>query len=204
MAYQEVFQWLVDFGFVDVILPFLLVFTLTYAVLQKTRVLGEEDNKPKKRLNAMLAFVLGFFAVLATNMLNVVNILLGYLVLLMIVGLLLAVVLGLAGAEGGHTNKLFIALMIILFALFVFYGLARAGIIDEQRFFDTLFWPVVALAVLGTVLYFVLGKKPETRAQQPQRPAQPPRQQQPSEEQITPEQLEDMAAEMRRRRRPQQ
>ncbi len=204
MAYQEVFQWLVDFGFVDVILPFLLVFTLTYAVLQKTRVLGEEDNKPKKRLNAMLAFVLGFFAVLATNMLNVVNILLGYLVLLMIVGLLLAVVLGLAGAEGGHTNKLFIALMIILFALFVFYGLALAGIIDEQRFFDTLFWPVVALAVLGTVLYFVLGKKPETRAQQPQRPAQPPRQQQPPEEQITPEQLEDMAAEMRRRRRPQQ
>jgi hypothetical protein len=204
MAYQEVFQWLVDFGFVDVILPFLLVFTLTYAVLQKTRVLGEEDNKPKKRLNSMLAFVLGFFAVLATHMLNVVNILLGYLVLLMIVGLLLAVVLGLAGAEGGHTNKLFIAIMIILFALFVFYGLARAGIIDEQRFFDTLFWPVVALAVLGTVLYFVLGKKTETRAQQSQRPAQPPREQQPPEEQLTPEQLEEMAAEMRRRRRPQQ
>jgi hypothetical protein len=203
MAYQEVFQWLVDFGIVDVILPFLLVFTLTYAVLQKTRVLGEEDNKPKKRLNAMLAFVMGFFAVLATHMLNVVNILLGYLVLLMIVGLLLAVVLGLVGAEGGHTNKLFIALMIILFALFVFYGLARAGIIDEQRFFDTLFWPVVALAVLGTVLYVVLGKKPETRAQQPQRQA-PPRQQQPPEEQITPERLEDMAAEMRRQRRPQQ
>ena len=168
MPYQEVFQWLVDFGFVDVILPFLLVFTLTYAVLQKTRVLGEEDKKPKKRLNAMLAFVLGFFAVLATHMLNVVNILLGYLVLLMIVGLLLAIVLGLAGAEGGHTNKLFIALMIILFALFVFYGLARAGIIDEQRFFDTLFWPIIALTVLGTVLYFVLRTKPTATQQQRQ------------------------------------
>jgi hypothetical protein len=165
MAYQEVFQWLVDLGFIDVILPFLLVFTLTYAVLQKTRVLGEEgDKKPKKRLNAMVAFVLGFFAVLATQMLNVVNILLGYLVLLMIVGLLLAIVLGLAGAEGGHKNKLFIALMIILFALFVFYGLSRAGIIDEQRFFDTLFWPVVALAVLGTVLFFVLRKPAEKKA----------------------------------------
>src|SRR5574342_110744 len=163
MAYQEVFQWLVDFGFVDVILPFLLVFTLTYAVLQKTRVLGEEDKKPKKRLNAMLAFVLGFIAVLATHLLNVINILIGYMVLLLIVGLLLAIVLGLAGAEGGHKNRFFIALMIILFALFVFYGLARAGVIDEQRFFDTLFWPIIALAVLGTVLYFVLRKKPESR-----------------------------------------
>ncbi len=168
MPYQEVFQWLVDFGFVEVILPFLLVFTLSYAVLQKTRVLGQEDKKPKKRLNAMVAFVLGFFAVLATQLLNVVNILIGYMVLLLVVGLLLAIVLGLAGAEGGYKNKVFIALMIILFALFVFYALARAGVIDEQRFFSTLFWPVVALAVLGTVLYFVLRKKPEA----PSRPRQ--------------------------------
>lgn len=168
MAYQEVFQWLVDFGFVDVILPFILVFTLTYAVLQKTRVLGEDNKKPKKRLNTMLAFVLGFLAVLATHLLNVINVLVGYMVLLLIVGLLLAIVLGLAGAEGGHKNKFFIALMLVLFALFVFYGLARAGIIDEQRFFDTLFWPIIAIAVLGTVLYFVLRKKPEA----PSRPRQ--------------------------------
>ncbi len=178
MPYQEVFQWLVDIGFVEVILPFLLVFTLTYAVLQKTRVLGEEGEKdkkePKKKLNAMIAFVMGFFAVLATHLLNVINIMIGYLVLLMIVGLMLAIVLGLSGAEGGYKNKVFIAIMIILFALFVFYGLARAGIIDEQRFFDTLLWPVIALAILGTVLYYVLRKAPESRRpQRPQQGAQP-------------------------------
>src|SRR5574341_762952 len=161
MPYQEVFRWLVDIGFVEVVLPFLLVFTLTYAVLQKTRVLGEEEKQPKKRLNAMVAFVMGFFAVLATHLLNVINIMIGYLVLLMVVGLMLAIVLGLAGAEGGYKNKIFIALMMILFALFVFYGLARAGIIDEQRFFDTLLWPVIALAILGTALYYVLRKKPQ-------------------------------------------
>jgi hypothetical protein len=145
----------------------------------------------------MLAFVLGFLAVLATHLLNVINILVGYMVLLLIVGLLLAIVLGLAGAEGGHKNKFFVALMIILFALFVFYGLARAGIIDEQRFFDTLFWPIILVAALGTVLYFVLRKKPGTSVPQ-QRPAQ-----QPPEQEITPEQLEAAAEAMRRQRRPQ-
>ena len=176
MPYQEVFQWLVDVGFVEVILPFLLVFTLTYAVLQRTKVLGMEgeEKAPKKKLNAMVAFVMGFFAVLATHLLNVINIMIGYLVLLMVVGLMLAIVLGLAGAEGGYKNRVFIALMIVLFALFVFYGLARAGIIDEQRFFDTLLWPVIALAILGTVLYYVLRKKPEPRRpQRPQQGAQP-------------------------------
>jgi len=168
MAYQEVFQWLVDIGLVDVVLPFILVFTLTFGVLQKTKVLGEEDKKPKRKLNAMVAFVMGFFAVLATNLLNVINTIVGYLVLLLIIGLLLALVLGLAGAEGGHTNKLFIAVMIVLFALFVFYALARAGVIDEQRFFSTILWPVIAIGVVAAVLYFVLRKKPAA----PSRPRQ--------------------------------
>ncbi|MEM3154552.1 MAG: hypothetical protein QW165_03255 [Candidatus Woesearchaeota archaeon] len=173
MTYQEVMRFLVDIGLVDVVLPFILVFTITYSVLQRTRVLGEEDKKPKKRLNAMMAFVLGFFAVLATNLLNVINVLIAYLVLLMIVGLLLAIVMGLSGAEGGYKNRFFAAIMIILFALFVFYGLARAGIIDEQRFFSTLFWPVVVLIASGAVLYFVLRKKPAAAQPRQQKGATP-------------------------------
>jgi hypothetical protein len=31
-----------DFGFFDVLLPFLLVFTVVFAVLQKTEVLGKD------------------------------------------------------------------------------------------------------------------------------------------------------------------
>ncbi|MFH1308060.1 MAG: hypothetical protein ABIH72_04365 [archaeon] len=45
--------------FTQVVLPFLLVFTLVFAVLQKTKLLGEG----KKRIDALIALVIGILLV---------------------------------------------------------------------------------------------------------------------------------------------
>src|SRR3989338_7246136 len=47
-----------DFGFFDVILPFLLVFTVVFGILEKTKIFGTEGEKghPKKNIDAMVAF----------------------------------------------------------------------------------------------------------------------------------------------------
>lgn len=45
--------------FVEAILPFLLVFTLVFAVLQKTEILG----KGKKQVDAIVAFVIGLIVI---------------------------------------------------------------------------------------------------------------------------------------------
>jgi len=58
MAQEIIFQHPI---FQEIILPFLLVFTIVFAVLERTKVLGEE----KKQLNAILAFVLGLIFVTA-------------------------------------------------------------------------------------------------------------------------------------------
>jgi len=182
MPIKEGLQLLVDIGLLDVILPFLLVFTIIFATLQRTRVLGEEEGEPKRRLNAMLAFVMGFFAVLATNLLNVINIIIGYFVLLLVIGLLLAMVFGLAGAESASKNKLLGALLIAFFLVFVFYGLSQAGIIDSRRFFSAILLPVIVLGVLALAIYFTVREgKPSERRQPvhprqraPQAPAGPP------------------------------
>ncbi len=56
-----------DFGFFDVILPFLLVFTLVFGILEKTKIFGTEGEKksPKKNINAMISFVIAFFVLSA-------------------------------------------------------------------------------------------------------------------------------------------
>jgi len=42
-------EFLKEFCFFDVVLPFLLVFSITFAVLEKTRILGvESDGKTPK------------------------------------------------------------------------------------------------------------------------------------------------------------
>ena len=62
-------ELLQDFGFFDVVLPFLLIFTLVFGILEKTRIFGTEKHGntevPKKNLNAMIAFVIAFFFITA-------------------------------------------------------------------------------------------------------------------------------------------
>lgn len=63
-----------DFGFFDVILPFLLVFTIVFGILEKTRIFGVEKigdrEYPKKNINAMVAFVIAFFFITAKEMVS--------------------------------------------------------------------------------------------------------------------------------------
>lgn len=139
---KEVFQLLVNIGLIDVILPFLLVFTITYAVLQRTQVFGKEN----KKVNAMTAFVMGFFAVMTANLLNIINIILFYFVLILIVGLMLALIVGLTGGE--IKGKLYISIMLVLVGIFVFYGMVQAGIIEESRFWTAFLIPLVLLIII--------------------------------------------------------
>ena len=49
-----------NWGLTDVMLPFLLIFVIIYAILQKTRILGEE----RKNLNTIVALVVGLLVVI--------------------------------------------------------------------------------------------------------------------------------------------
>ena len=59
-------QFFRDFGLFDVVLPFLLVFTIMFAILEKTKILGTEDKEghvSKKNLNSMVSFVVAMLVV---------------------------------------------------------------------------------------------------------------------------------------------
>ena len=58
--FRSLIYTLENMGVIEVILPFLLVFTLIYAVLQKSKILGTDDNgKPRKNFNVVIALVMG-------------------------------------------------------------------------------------------------------------------------------------------------
>ncbi len=66
MAYLEnAIRTLYDMGILDILLPFVLIFTIIFAVLQRTKVLGKDDNgKPMKNFNVVIALVMGAAAVI--------------------------------------------------------------------------------------------------------------------------------------------
>ncbi|MBI4153001.1 hypothetical protein HY497_00625 [Candidatus Woesearchaeota archaeon] len=87
-AFRGVVTFLDKLGVYDIVLPFLLVFTIVFAILEKTRVLGTEkiDNKEytKKNLNAMMAFVIAFLVIASTTLVRIINEVMANVVLLIV------------------------------------------------------------------------------------------------------------------------
>ena len=57
---QDFVMILESWGLTDVMLPFLLIFVIIFAVLQKARILGED----KKKFNVIIALVMGLLVVI--------------------------------------------------------------------------------------------------------------------------------------------
>ncbi len=75
--FRDVITFFDRIGLYDVVLPFLLVFTIVFAILEKTKVLGTEKLEgheyTKKNLNAMAAFVISFLVIAAKEIVEIIN-----------------------------------------------------------------------------------------------------------------------------------
>lgn len=97
---KEVIEFLKDFGFFDIVLPFLLVFTVVFAVLEKTEIFG----KDKKNINSMIAFVIGLLFVAVTEVVEVVQEALPHISVLLIVLMSFMMLVGffISNEDGKH------------------------------------------------------------------------------------------------------
>src|SRR3989338_3656393 len=60
LGYSSWVLYFQKYGVLDFLLPFILVFTITYAVLRKTKILGDEN---KKQFSVIVALVLALLFV---------------------------------------------------------------------------------------------------------------------------------------------
>ncbi len=81
MAEVSTFRGVLEFfdkiGIYDVVLPFLLVFSITFAIFEKSKVLGTEEIEgkkyTKKNLNAMAAFVIAFMVIASSKLVEMIT-----------------------------------------------------------------------------------------------------------------------------------
>ncbi len=100
--------FLATLGVYDVVLPFLLVFTLMFAFLEKTKVLGVEVIKTgdkeiaysRKNLNSMVAFSAAFFVIASSELVRILSEVIANTLLLVVTGTMFMLALGVT-----HTGK---------------------------------------------------------------------------------------------------
>ena len=75
--FRGVLNFFNQIGLFDVVLPFLLVFTIVFAILEKTKVLGTEEIEgkkyTKKNLNAIASFVIAFLVVASSQLVEIIT-----------------------------------------------------------------------------------------------------------------------------------
>lgn len=147
------------FGVFDVILPFLLVFTVVFAILQKSHILGEN----KKNLDATVAFVIAMLVVAATKIVGVINGALPAIVLLIIVSMSFLLLVGMFVKPGEIFKNLEGAwikfLMILLFIAVMLIFLANIRLDNGDSWLEyslnyvSVYW---SGAVVGSIILVVI------------------------------------------------
>lgn len=116
---QNAMSFLRDFGFFDVVLPFLLVFAIMYAILEKTKILGDEA----KQLNAVVAFVVGLLVAGTNRVTSIINEALPNLVVLVVGILGFLILVGMFYKEGKFDFAKDYAKTTAAFAAILFIGI---------------------------------------------------------------------------------
>lgn len=102
---EQAIDFLKEFGFFEIVLPFLLIFTIVFAVLEKTKIFGVEKPEegkeyPRRNINAMLAFVIAFLFVASKELVEAVNVSLPIVIMVIIVLMSFMMLFGFIVGEG--------------------------------------------------------------------------------------------------------
>jgi len=158
---EEFVRILDSWGLTDVMLPFLLIFVLIFAMLAKTRVLGED----KKKYNLIVALVMALLVVIphvldyyppGGDVVEIMNTALPQVSIIAVAVIMLLILVGLFGGEAkwmGSSLSGWIAIISFTIIIIIFGG--AAGWWANWSWFDT-FFGAETIAIIVMVLVFAI------------------------------------------------
>lgn len=142
---------------VEVILPFLLVFVVVFALLQKSQILGKE----KRQIDALTAFVIGLIVVVFANAVNIILVLMPFLAVTAVIILIFLILFSMVYGEGkfelNNNIKIafgvvigiavLIAVLLVTGAWDYLYGLVFLSGSESSIMANVIFIVIIAVAV---------------------------------------------------------
>ncbi len=173
-------EWIIaleNLGLLDVILPFLLIFTIAFAVLQKSKILGERA----KNFNTILSFVLAMAAIIphvthtypaGADVVLIINAALPNVSLLMIASLMVLLLIGVFGPDVNLLGTPLEGIVVLFSVIAIGYTFISASGWGPQ--IPWLQDPetqsmLVAILVFGLVVWFITKEEDKMDERQPVR-----------------------------------
>jgi hypothetical protein len=183
---QEAMIFLEKLGLFDVLLPFLLIYVMVFAIMERTKIFGTEDydgikGQTKKNLNALFAFGIAFFAIASAKVVGAINNMIGpimILLLLIVLFLMLISVFEPDKAKDGYTQfsdgvKGLIAAAVLIIIILIFLNsiytdagqtwLEYVWGLATNRVDGGAVSAVILLIVVGGLIFWVGGSAKEAK-----------------------------------------
>lgn len=162
-----------NWGLTDVLLPFLLFFTIIFAILQKTKILGED----KKNFNVVIALVMSLTVVIPHSTgsypmnydpINILNAFIPGISILIVAVIMLFILIGLWGGEAtwvGGSPSAMIAILAVVAVVWIFGAAARWW--DGWNWFNRFFGSdtvslIIIILVFGVIIWFITKSEQQT------------------------------------------
>jgi hypothetical protein len=170
LAFESFMQSLERVGFVDVLLPFLLIFTIIFAILEKTHILGEG----KRNMNVGIAMIFALLVVIphvtgnfpaGYDPVAIINAALPSISLVIVAVIALMILIGVFAHDRillGMTAPGWVGLFSVVTLVFIFGSAAgwwTTGILDwlDQIFGSDIIAILIMILVFGIIIAFVTG-----------------------------------------------
>jgi len=161
--FENTIEVLDSWGVTDVLIPFLLIFTIVFAILEKTKIFGEN----KKNINIIISLVLGLSVVIphvtdsypaGSDVVDMINISLPQVGLVAVAFIMLLILVGIYGNKWiGSALSGWMALISAI-AVFVIFG-GAAGWWESGWFYDVFGEDAISLFVMlivfGLIIWFI-------------------------------------------------
>ena len=173
MNFYDIIQSLELSGFVNIILPFLLIFVIVFAVLQRLHIFGKDDTKNK--FNVVIALVMGLSVVIPhalgkyppeSDPVLIMNNVLPNISLIMLAVIAFMLIMGVFGTRvniGKSGTLTGIVIILSAIAVVATFGIAANWFGElpywlrflEDQATQTLF---ITILVMGIIIAFITGK----------------------------------------------
>ncbi|MFC1648586.1 hypothetical protein ACFL1B_03955 [Nanoarchaeota archaeon] len=174
VLFDEFIYWLDYYGAVQVLLPFILVFALIYAILNKSKIMGRDS----KRINTIISLVMGLMVIAphvlglpGYDVVDIINQAIPEVSLVVVAVIMFLLLVGIFGQDmhlaGASITGWAIFLSLIL-VLYIFGSAAGWWMIP-----DVLWWLgdpsvqslIVIILVFGLIIWFVTAEPKKSKAE---------------------------------------
>lgn len=145
--------------FREYILPFLLVFTLVFAILEKTQVLGEKGKA--RQINAIISLVVGFILIATPYARGIILNLMPVLAVALVIMFIFLMIYGFGGGNVSTPNKWIsipagiIGVLVVIISVLYYSGLidTLSNYWGAKQFISSLVVIIIVIIIVGVVLW---------------------------------------------------